>query len=74
MNKRRRIQNKGATSGFIKAYLQIIAPTHGFTPGSMSLLDREIYQRVRVSRVADAELVLLIAHLIRPLSSIPGVG
>ena len=29
----------------------------------MSLLNCEIYQRGRVSRVADTELVLLIAHL-----------
>jgi len=33
-------------------------------PGSMSLLYCEIYQRGRVSRVADTELVLLIAQLI----------
>ena len=33
------------------------------TPGIMCLLDNEIYQRGRVSRVADMEL-LLIAHLI----------
>ena len=30
--------------------------------------------RGRVSGVADAELILLIAHLIRPPGSIPGVG
>ena len=29
------------------------------SPGSISLLDREIYQRVRVSRVADTELIPL---------------
>ena len=44
------------------------------TPGSMSLLNCENYQRGRVSRVADNELVLLIAHLIRSPGSIPGVG
>ena len=32
------------------------------TPGSMSLLDCEIYQRERVSRVADTEFILLLAH------------
>ena len=42
----------------------------------MSLLNCEIYQRGRVSvyRVTDTELILLIAHLIRPPGSIPGVG
>ena len=35
-----------------------------FTPGSISLLNSEIYQRGRVSRVVDTELILLIAHLI----------
>ena len=40
----------------------------------MSLLNCDIYQRGRVSRVAYTELVLLIAHLIRPPGSIPGVG
>ena len=30
----------------------------------MSLLNCEIYQRGRLSRVADTELILLIAHLI----------
>ena len=34
------------------------------TPGSMSLLNCEIYQRGRVSTVADTELILMIAHLI----------
>ena len=33
------------------------------TPVSMSLLNCEIYQRGRVSRVADTELLLLIVHL-----------
>ena len=33
-----------------------------------------VYQRGRVSRVADTELILLIAHLIRPPGSIPGGG
>ena len=36
------------------------------TAGSMSLLNCEIYQRRRVSRIADTELILLIANLIRP--------
>ena len=40
----------------------------------MSLLNCEIYQRGRVSRVAAMELVLLITHFIRPPSSIPDVG
>ena len=40
----------------------------------MNLLNCEIYQRERVYRVADIELILLIAHLIQPLGSIPGVG
>ena len=34
------------------------------TPGSMSLLNCEIYQRGRVSTVADTELILTITHLI----------
>ena len=34
----------------------------------------EIYQRGRVSRIADTEPLLLIAHLIRPPGSIYGVG
>ena len=33
------------------------------TPGNMSLLNCEIYQREGVSRVVDTELILLIAHL-----------
>ena len=32
------------------------------------------HQHDRVSRVADTELILLIAHLIRQPGSIPGVG
>ena len=44
------------------------------TPGSMSLLNCEIYQRGRVSRVTDTELILVIAHLIKPPGSITGVG
>ena len=44
------------------------------TTGSMSLLNCEIYQRGRESRVADTELILLIAHLTRAPGSIPGVG
>ena len=44
------------------------------TPGSMSLLNCEIYQRGRMSKVADTELLLLIAHLILTPGSIPGVG
>ena len=44
------------------------------TLGSMSLLNCEFYQRGRVSRVADTELIQLIAYLIRPPGSIPGVG
>ena len=40
----------------------------------MSLLNCEIYQRGTVSRVADTKIILLIAHLIRPSGSIPGVG
>ena len=44
------------------------------TPGSMSLLDCELYQRGRLSRVADTELILHIALLIRPQGSIPGAG
>ena len=45
------------------------------TPESISLLNCEIYQRGRVSRVADTELArpILIAHLIRPPGSIPDV-
>ena len=43
------------------------------TPGSMSLLNCEIYQRGRLSRVADTELTLLIAYLIQPPGPIPGV-
>ena len=39
----------------------------------MSLLNCEIYQRGRVSRIADTELILLITHLIRPPGSNPGV-
>ena len=41
---------------------------------SLSLSNYEIYQRGRESRVADTVLILLIAHLIRPPGSIPGVG
>ena len=33
------------------------------TPGSISLLNFEIYERGRVSRVADTEFILVIAHL-----------
>ena len=33
-----------------------------------------IYQRGRVSRITDTELLLLIAHLILAPGSIPGVG
>ena len=33
------------------------------SPGSMNLLNCMIYQRGRVSSVADTELMLLIAHL-----------
>ena len=33
------------------------------SPDSMSLINCEIYQRERVSSVADTELVLAIAHL-----------
>ena len=40
----------------------------------MSLLNCEIYQRGRVSRVADTELILPIAHLILAPGSIAGVG
>ena len=47
---------------------------HSKGSGSMSLLNWEIYQRGRMSRVADMELLLLIVHLIRPPGSIPGVG
>ena len=43
------------------------------TPGSVSLFNCEIYQRGRVSRVADTELVLLSYTSIRPQGSIPGV-
>jgi len=42
--------------------------------GSMNLLNCEVYQRGRVSRVADTELILSIAHLTRLPGSIPGVG
>ena len=42
--------------------------------GLLSELNCEIYQRGRVCRVADTELVLPITHLIRPTGSIPGVG
>ena len=45
-----------------------------YTPGNMSLLNCEIFQRRQVSRIADTGLILLIAHLIRPPCSIPGVG
>ena len=45
-----------------------------FTPESISLVNCEIYQRGKESRVADTELILLIAHLIRPPCSIPGEG
>ena len=38
---------------------------NNITPGSMSMLNCEIYQRGRVSRIA---------HLIQPPGSIPGVG
>ena len=34
------------------------------TPGSMSLSNCVIYQRGRVSTIADTELILMIAHLI----------
>ena len=44
------------------------------TPGSMSLLNLEIYHRRRVFRVAGTELILLIAHLIQQPGSIPDVG
>ena len=43
-------------------------------PGNMALLKCEIYQHGRVSGVAETELILLIAHLIRPSGSIPDVG
>ena len=43
-------------------------------PGSMSLLNCEIFQRGRLSRVGDREIILLIAHLIQPSGSIPGLG
>ena len=42
-------------------------------PGSMSLLNCNIYQRDQVSRIADTELILLTAHLIQPPGSIAGV-
>ena len=38
----------------------------------MSLLNCEIYQRERVSRVAGTEIILVITHPIRPPGSIPG--
>ena len=38
----------------------------------MNLLICEIYQRGRVSRVADTELILLIAYIIRPPGTFPG--
>ena len=38
------------------------------------MLNCEIFQRERVSRVADKELVLLIAHPICPQGSIPDIG
>ena len=44
------------------------------TPESKSLLNCEVFQRGIVSRVFDTELILPIAHLIRLLGSIPGVG
>ena len=44
------------------------------TPESKSLLNCEVYQRGRVSRVADTEFMLLIVHLIRPPGSITGGG
>ena len=47
--------------------------SYTITLGSMSLLNCEIYQRVRVSRVADTDLLLLISHLIRSPGSIPGL-
>ena len=34
------------------------------TPGCMSLLNCEIYQRGRVSTIVETELILMIAHLI----------
>ena len=40
----------------------------------MSLLIYETFQFGRVSSVADTELILLIAHLIQPPGSNPGVG
>ena len=43
------------------------------TTGSISLLNCEIYQRGRVSRVDDTELTLMITQLIRPAGSIPSV-
>ena len=39
----------------------------------MSLLNCEIYLQGRVTSIADAEIILLIAHLIQPPGSIPGV-
>ena len=44
------------------------------TAGNMSLLNCDIYQRGRVSRVADTKLVHFITYLIRPPGSILGVG
>ena len=46
---------------------------------TLSILNCEIHRvpkvvRGRVTKVADTELKLLIAHTIRPPSSIPGVG
>ena len=40
----------------------------------MSLLNCETYQQGRVTSIADTEPILLIAHLIQPPGSIPGVG
>ena len=40
----------------------------------MNLLNSGIYQRERLTMIADTELILLIAHLIWPPNSIPGVG
>ena len=42
-----------------------------FTTGSTSLSN---YQHGQLSKVADRELIQLIAHLIQPPGSIPGVG
>ena len=54
--------------------LLIVSRREVSAPGSMRLLNCEIYQRGRVPMVDDTELLLLIAHLIRPPGSIPGVG